>query len=411
MPTKQARGIALSLVIILVFGYLQLRPQQAESYSIVLKPVKTVYPTYPDHLRKEGISGEVIIWAWVDERGNVEIRDSHQNCIARSLHPELDKLAMEAVRQWKYEPPQTLGMWKGVWTFISIVFDPGELPEVEESPPAEPMSDSLLAVLDQSWEYCRKMHDIADFYLCRERIYETSKSVVNVGHTIIGSVSEKKELKTTVRVGCYIPDLANPKTLRYVNDYQITSRNSRVVELRTPVRQPSSERDSPFGKKTLSFPIPAYVPGRLLAPGFRDEYQYSLKEDDKIRGVECRVIDLKARKRRGIEIQKATLWIERTSARVVRVDFECDASAIDERILAECRQYYIAPHLRARYDYGEDIKGIRFPSRLEIILDYSHLEQANTRDTKMKLDIKYDHYRFFTVETDSRIIRNQIPIP
>jgi hypothetical protein len=227
----------------------------------------------------------------------------------------------------------------------------------------------------------------------------------------MGSVAENKKLKTIVQVGCYIPDLASPKTLRYINEYQITSRHSRVVELRSPVKPPSGERDSPFGKKLLSFPIPAYVPGRLLAPGFRDQYQYSLKGDDMILGVECHVIELKALKRRGVEIRKATIWTERTSARVVRVDIECDSQVIDERILAECRQYYIAPHLRARYDYGEDIKGIRFPSRSEIILDYSHLGQANTRDTKMRLDIKYDHYRFFTVETDSRIIRNQIPIP
>jgi hypothetical protein len=267
------------------------------------------------------------------------------------------------------------------------------------------MSDELLATLDRSWEDCRKMEDIAHFYLCRERISETIKSIVNVGRSMMGSGSVEGQV-IIVRVGSLVPDLASPKTNRYVNDYQITSQNSRVTELRTLVKPPSNERDSSFGKKPLLFPIPISVPTRLLAPGFRDEYLYSFGGDDKILGKNCRVIELKARKKRGVEVQKAIVWIERNSARVVQAEIECDSSAIDERILAECRLYYLVPHLSAKYEYGEDKKGILFPSRSEIVLDYSQLGQANTRDTKMKLDIRYDNYRFFSVETEPKIIRS-----
>ena len=249
------------------------------------------------------------------------------------------------------------------------------------------------------------MDDIAHFYLCRERISETIKSIVNVGPAMMGSGSVGG-FDLIIRVNSFVPDLASPETNRYVNDYQITSQNNRVTELRTPVKPLPNERNSLFGKKPLSFPIPISVPTRLLAPGFRDEHNYSFGEDDKIMRKNCRTIELKARKRRGVEIQKATLWIEKNSGRVVQAEIECDASAIDERILAERRQYYLVPHMTATYEYDDEHKGILFPSRSEIVLDYSQLGRTNTRKTKMSLDIRYDNYRFFTVETEPRIIRS-----
>jgi TonB family protein len=402
MPYSKLRAMDFSAIIMILLGFSLLWPGQKDASPVVLEPIKTIYPTYPDHLKNEGVAGEVIIWVWIDEQGDVKILSPVP--IIRSLHPELDKLAMAAVKQWKYAPPLTLGKPRGAWTYISIIFDPGELPEAEDFAPREPLGDELQAVLDRSWEYCRKMDDIAHFYLCRERISETIKSIVNVGPALMGS-GEIEGQVITVRVGSFVPDLARPDTNRYVNDYQITSQNNRVTELRTPVKPLSNERNSMFGKKSLSFPIPISVPTRLLAPGFRDEYQYSFGEDRKILGKTCRAIELKARKKRSVEVQKATIWIESNSGRVVRAEIECDASAIDERILAECGQYYLVPHMKVEYEFGDDKKGVLFPSRSKIVLDYSQLGRTNTRDTKMKLDIRYDNYRFFIVETEPKIIR------
>jgi TonB family protein len=407
MSESQFKVLASLTTITIILGFSLLWPGQKNTSPVVLKPIKTLYPTYPDHLKKEGIAGEVIVWAWIDEKGEVKIQSPIP---IRSLHPELDKLAIEAANQWKYAPPLTLGKPRGAWTYISIIFDPGELPEVEDFAPREPLSGELLALLDRGWEYCRKIDDIAHFYLCRERISETLKSIVNVGPSMMGSGSVKG-LDLIVRVNSFVPDLASPKANRYVNDYQITTQNNRVAELRTPVKPLSNERNSLFGKKPLSFPIPISVPTRLLAPGFRDEYLYSFGEDDKVLDKNCRVIELKARKKRGIEIQKAILWLERDSGRVVQAEIECETSAVDERILAECRQYYLVPHLTAAYEYGDGKKGILFPSRSKIVLDYSQLGRTNTRDTKMKLDIRYDNYRFFTVETEPRIIRSAFTDP
>jgi hypothetical protein len=97
--------------------------------------------------------------------------------------------------------------------------------------------------------------------------------------------------------------------------------------------------------------------------------------------------------------------IEKGSYRVVKAEVELNSYAMDERILAECKRYYLTPHMTVTYEYVIENKGILFPSRSEISLDYTGLGLRNKRDTKEKLNIRYDHYRFFTVDTEYKIIK------
>lgn len=62
------------------------------------KLIKQVSPIYPDEARKAGIEGVVIVEAKADEQGNVT-----GTRILRSI-PALDQAAVDAVKQWKYEP-------------------------------------------------------------------------------------------------------------------------------------------------------------------------------------------------------------------------------------------------------------------------------------------------------------------
>ena len=398
----------IAIIIIVGFGLNGGQQEKETPIPIILKPIKTVYPKYPDHLKKEGIAGEVIVSVWIDEKGNVKIATKPFHLI-RSLHPELDELAVSAAKEWKFAPliAPKKNNFDGVGNFLSFIFDPGESPEVEDAAPREPLSPELLTWLERSWESCKKMDEVADFYLCRERIKENIKNIVNVGSGFMWGTPDDIGSGEMWRfqVYCFVPDLGLPKTNRYINDYQVTSRNSLVTELRTPVKPLPNERNSTYEKKPLSFPNPMSVPSRLLAPGFRDEYDYSFGEDEKILGKNCRVIAIMARRKKSAPIRKATVWVEQNSGRVVKAEVECGETAIDERVLAECRELYLVPHMTATYEYDNEIKGIRLPSQSKIVLDYSQLGRRNKRDTRIKLAISYDQYRFFTVSTEPKIIK------
>ena len=62
------------------------------------KPIKVVDPGYPEKAKKAGVKGTVWLGVRTDENGNVvEVK------VLRSV-PLLDQAAVDAVRQWKYEP-------------------------------------------------------------------------------------------------------------------------------------------------------------------------------------------------------------------------------------------------------------------------------------------------------------------
>lgn len=62
------------------------------------KLLKTVQPVYPKEASKAGIEGVVILEAKADKEGNIV--DAR---ILRSI-PALDQAALDAIKQWKYEP-------------------------------------------------------------------------------------------------------------------------------------------------------------------------------------------------------------------------------------------------------------------------------------------------------------------
>ncbi len=80
------------------------------------KLIKQVAPVYPEEARKNGVEGIVILEVKTDEKGNVT--DAK---ILRSI-PELDRAALDAIRQWKYEPMVIKGKPFGIVFTVTVRF-------------------------------------------------------------------------------------------------------------------------------------------------------------------------------------------------------------------------------------------------------------------------------------------------
>ena len=61
--------------------------------------IKKVSPTYPEDARKEGIEGTVILEATIDTEGNVA-----KVKVLKGGIDSLNQAAVDAIKQWKYEP-------------------------------------------------------------------------------------------------------------------------------------------------------------------------------------------------------------------------------------------------------------------------------------------------------------------
>jgi len=84
---------------IAVFGF---EDRKGKPYFLsfhITGPKDKVLPPYPEEARKEGITGVVTLSVRADEEGRIE-----KIKIVKSPHELLSKAAVEAVKQWKYEP-------------------------------------------------------------------------------------------------------------------------------------------------------------------------------------------------------------------------------------------------------------------------------------------------------------------
>lgn len=96
-----------------------LRAQDAEGvYSKVDEnpaPTKTVKPTYPSELRREGVEGLAAVSCVIDETGVVISAK-----VTKSSNPGFEKAALEAIEKWKFKPAKKDG--KTVKVRVTIPF-------------------------------------------------------------------------------------------------------------------------------------------------------------------------------------------------------------------------------------------------------------------------------------------------
>lgn len=82
-------------------------------------PVRTVPPAYPESARKRKAEGTVLVQARVAKSGKV---DRIKIAKDKGVAPDLDKAAVDAVRQWEFKPAQLDGKPVVSWVVVPIVF-------------------------------------------------------------------------------------------------------------------------------------------------------------------------------------------------------------------------------------------------------------------------------------------------
>lgn len=80
-------------------------------------PVRTVSPDYPDELRRDGVSGVVMVKCTIDVQGNVVDPE-----IEKSTNGAFEKPALAALKKWKFKPAKQDGAPVAIKVSIPIKF-------------------------------------------------------------------------------------------------------------------------------------------------------------------------------------------------------------------------------------------------------------------------------------------------
>jgi TonB family protein len=102
--------------------------------TMAAKIVAIVMPAYPKSLQDAHVSGSVILSAVIAKDGSVK------DLKPLSGPAQLQPIAVNAVKQWRYQPTRVEGAPVEVSTTISINFTPGKAPRYEQQGAAMPLT-------------------------------------------------------------------------------------------------------------------------------------------------------------------------------------------------------------------------------------------------------------------------------
>jgi TonB family protein len=95
------------------------------------KELSRVQPRFPPDAKREGRTGVVVFDVVVDTSGAIASVE-----VARHADPDLEQAALEAVKQWRYQPATRNGAPVPVWLSITMRFPRSPAPTPTEVPAA-----------------------------------------------------------------------------------------------------------------------------------------------------------------------------------------------------------------------------------------------------------------------------------
>jgi protein TonB len=91
--------------VVEVDSFARLRVYAPGEGSTAPRLIERVAPQYSDAARIAGVQGTVVLEGLVGKDGTMSVKR-----IVRHLHPQLDRNAVDAVNQWRFDPLKINGM-------------------------------------------------------------------------------------------------------------------------------------------------------------------------------------------------------------------------------------------------------------------------------------------------------------
>ena len=377
------------------------------------QPVIQALPVYPADLIRKGVAGRGRYRISIDKKGavrKVEVR--------ASVHPFLDAAAAEALRTWVFEPVTKALAAVGVSFDWTVDFDPSRWPgvaPVAASGSLEAPSPELEKLLGLGAAYCERLSAAALYFVCRELI-RSQDYALNLpkrsAPNEMGYTQKKTDSGEIIGLGTRPAALSRDpfktKTFRLSSDFQLIRKQGRIEERRVLLE--SSDKTArkgaaPPDEKRYAVLRPLFVPIDILGKDRQGFYRFRLIGREKALGRMTDVIEAVAKPGAPVRITRARIWIDPETSQVVRCETQGLPIEGYEFIFDEASLIGAAPLCTTTISYETEKNGILFPGRVKFLIEYPVNIWGVAKRTRIDTDIRYDQYRFFTVQTEKAVIR------
>jgi hypothetical protein len=271
---------------------------------------------------------------------------------------------------------------------FSLLVAAGSLPGQSDFALSAGGGPDLALILTRAAEYCDKLDRAVLYFVCHETINEWFRPSARPGFPSSGH--------RRIVFGA-------TETHHYVYDYQlIRGREGVVQESRTLLKEDGKDVKVPEAAlKTRLFWHAKVVMGPLgLLSRERQAYHdYRIVREEKIRGETALVVE--AVPKPGIRLQHlfGTIWLRKKDAGILKIEWNPASINNYQGVEETAKRLNMTPGLLVISEYAYEKNGIRFPSRYTLKEIYSQ-GKSGRRFERSEIDVVYDQYKFFRVETD-----------
>lgn len=378
------------------------------------QPRSIILPTYPEELIRRGVAGKARFRISIDETGAVRnVR------VMTPVHPYLDDAACRAIKQWTFEPVVKDRRAVPVSFDWTLDFDPARWPGIVDKPEplaAGPYSPELKKILEQGAAYAEHLSGAAMDFVCEETIKTTNyalylpeKTAAAGTKTSVSSSGAGELIMVIDRPRILARNSYETKTNRFVCDYQMIKKGERVEERRILLKENGKSVENAhksLDDKQYAVLRPLFAPLAVLAAEKQKFYDFRFAGDETMEGRPAAVIEAVARPGAVTGTPAAKIWIDRESFRIL----QCETQGLPvegyESVFEEASKIGISPVGTMTTTFGEAKNGVLFPSRVSLRIDYPVNAWGIGKRAKVETDIRYGKYKFFTVDTENKIIRS-----
>lgn len=243
-------------------------------------------------------------------------------------------------------------------------------------------------ILNKCAEYCDRLSNAVLHFICTEKV---SQEVFQGGQI---------DLHTNLSYPVVISTRSKLEKKEFVYDYQLYSKDNQISETRHLLEEDGKAKREEFVElKGLRFEHKNVIMGPIgvLSRKWQQWHDYRVLKQDKFKGYDVWIIEASPKPGQETGHLYGKIWVSQKDYSILRIEWNQQAIKGYEQLIENCKKNKLEPYFTLISEYTFSKNGIRFPSRYELLEEYSYW--GNRKQLASKKIVTYDNYKFFTVET------------
>jgi hypothetical protein len=282
---------------------------------------------------------------------------------------------------------------RAVWTLLlagSLIFG------IHAQTPAKGSAEDvalLEQVMQKTGDYCERLKAVALDFICHENIKENTyfynKQSSYRRSNITGDLVFGTQLK-----------LRRIQDKTFVYDYQMIRKEEERYEKRDLLEENGKKKEKKDAQLELQRYFAQYLvygPVGFLSHSWQQHFDYAIVGREELDGRSTLVITATPTEEREDNHSFGKIWVDVSDFSVLKIEWDPRSiPGYSEELDSSIGN--LRREITWSVAYGVEKNGIRFPSfqRLEEVL----INHTGNRSTKYEVEIVYDEYQFFIVETE-----------